>query len=165
LHVNSPTTDSLYIYIAASEPTSGRLRYKGRNGNWQNVDFTITDPAIVFTHRVHWLQYELQGINPSGGQASSNDQEQRVAENVFHVIADKEVSVYALNQGSTTSDAFFANANQIIIEFHHNIEGISKLDKIQNVIKRFLNLGYKIQVKEGDLINNDMFTILITKFG
>ncbi|MEN9828120.1 MAG: hypothetical protein RJA11_736, partial [Bacteroidota bacterium] len=33
LHVNSPTTDSLYIYIAASEPTSGRLRYKGRNGN------------------------------------------------------------------------------------------------------------------------------------
>jgi hypothetical protein len=106
LHVNSPTTDSLYIYIAASEPTSGRLRYKGRNGNWQNVDFTITDPAIVFTHRVHWLQYELQGINPSGGQASSNDQEQRVAENVFHVTADKEVSVYALNQGSTTSDAF-----------------------------------------------------------
>ena len=66
---------------------------------------------------------------------------------------------------ATTSDAFFANANQIIVEFHHNIEGISKLDKIQNVIKRFLNLGYKIQVKEGDSINNDMFTILITKFG
>jgi hypothetical protein len=106
LHVNSPTTDSLYVYIAASEPTSGRLRYKGRNGNWQNVDFVITDPAIVFTHRVHWLQYELQGINPSGGQASSNDQEQRVAENVFHVTSDKEVSIYALNQGSTTSDAF-----------------------------------------------------------
>jgi len=106
LHVNSPSTDSLYIYIAASEPTSGRLRYKGRNGNWQNVDFTISDPAIVFTHRVHWLQYELQGINPSGGQAASNDQEQRVAENVFHVSSDKEVSVYALNQGSTTSDAF-----------------------------------------------------------
>ena len=66
---------------------------------------------------------------------------------------------------ATTSDVFFANANQIIVEFHHNIEGISKLDKIQNVIKRFLNLGYKIQVKEGDSINNDMFTILITKFG
>jgi len=106
LHVNSPSTDSLYIYIAASEPTSGRLRYKGRNGTWQNIDFIISDPAIVFTHRVHWLQYELQGINPSGGQAASNDQEQRVAENVFHVSSDKEVSVYALNQGSTTSDAF-----------------------------------------------------------
>ena len=106
LHVNSPSTDSLYIYIAASEPTSGRLRYKGRNGNWQNIDFAITDPAIVFTHRVHWSQYELQGIYPSGGQSSINDQEQRVAENVFHVTADKEVSVYALNQASTTSDAF-----------------------------------------------------------
>ena len=64
-----------------------------------------------------------------------------------------------------TSDAFFSNTTQIIVEFHHNIEGISKLDKIQNVIKRFLNLGYKIQVKEGDSIDNDMFTILITKFG
>ena len=106
LHVNSPSTDSLYIYIAASEPTSGRLRYKGRNGNWQNIDFAITDPAIVFTHRVHWSQYELQGIYPSGGQSSINDQEQRVAENVFHVTTDKEVSVYALNQASTTSDAF-----------------------------------------------------------
>ena len=64
-----------------------------------------------------------------------------------------------------TSDAFFTNTTQIIVEFHHNIEGISKLNKIQNIIKRFLNLGYKIQVKEGDSINNDMFTILITKFG
>lgn len=106
LHVNSPSTDSLYIYVAASEPTSGRLQYKGRNGNWQNIDFTITDPAIVFKHRVHWLPYELQGIYPSGGQSSINDQEQRVAENVFHVTVDKEVSVYALNQASTTSDAF-----------------------------------------------------------
>jgi FkbM family methyltransferase len=64
-----------------------------------------------------------------------------------------------------TSDAFFINTTQIIVEFHHNIEGISKLNKIQNIIKRFLNLGYKIQVKEGDSIDNDMFTILITKFG
>ena len=64
-----------------------------------------------------------------------------------------------------TSDAFFSNTNQIIVEFHHNIEGTSKLDKIQYIIKRFLNLGYKIQVKEGDSIDNDMFTILLTKFG
>ena len=48
----------------------------------------------------------MQGIYPSGGQSSINDQEQRVAENVFHVTTDKEVSVYALNQASTTSDAF-----------------------------------------------------------
>jgi len=64
-----------------------------------------------------------------------------------------------------TSDTFFSNTNQIIVEFHHNIEGTSKLDKIQYIIKRFLNLGYKIQVKEGDSIDNDMFTILLTKFG
>lgn len=106
LHVNSPSTDSLYVFIAASEPTSGRLRYKGRDGIWENVDFTISDPTIVFKHRVHWLPYELQGVYSSGGQSAFNDQEQRVAENAFHVTADKEVSVYALNQASTTSDAF-----------------------------------------------------------
>jgi hypothetical protein len=53
----------------------------------------------------------------------------------------------------------------MIIEFHHNSSGIEKLDKINTIIKRFLNLGYKIQVKEGDSIDNYMFTVLITKFG
>jgi len=64
-----------------------------------------------------------------------------------------------------TSDAFFANATQIIIEFHHNFDGTAKLEEINQIIKRFLNLGYNVQVKEGDTIDNDMFTILITKFG
>jgi FkbM family methyltransferase len=64
-----------------------------------------------------------------------------------------------------TSDAFFANTTQIILEFHHNTNGTEKLEKINQIIKRFLNLGYNIQMKEGDSIDNDMFTILITKFG
>lgn len=64
-----------------------------------------------------------------------------------------------------TSNDFFINISQMIIEFHHNSSGIEKLDKINTIIKRFLNLGYKIQVKEGDSIDNYMFTVLITKFG
>lgn len=64
-----------------------------------------------------------------------------------------------------TSDAFFSNVNQMIIEFHHNFDGTNKLEKINKIITRFLNLGYNIQMKKGDSINNDMFTILLTRFG
>lgn len=103
---NSPLTDSLYIYISASEPTSGVLRYRGRNGNWQSVNFDIPDPTQVFKHRVYWLPYELQGDFISAGQNAIGNQVESVVKNVFHVTSDKEVSVYALNQASTTSDAF-----------------------------------------------------------
>lgn len=64
-----------------------------------------------------------------------------------------------------TSDAFFENVTQMIIEFHNNFYGTTQLEKINQIIKRFLNLGFNIQLKKGDSINNDMFTLLITKFG
>jgi FkbM family methyltransferase len=109
----------------------------------------------------------IRGIFKGVTQVQGINLEEYVIENMLPLPTllkiDIEGSEY--NFFENTSDAFFANANQIIVEFHHNIEGISKLDKIQHVIKRFLNLGYRIQVKEGDSINNDMFTILITKFG
>ena len=119
LHVNSPSTDSLYVYIASAEPTNGTLRYKGRNGNWQTIPFSITNPAQVFSHRVHWLLYELQGENASGGQSTANNQVEIPSENVFHVTSEKEVTVYALNQGSTTSDAFLVLPTDALGKDHY----------------------------------------------
>jgi len=100
---------------------------------------------------------EVQGINL----------EEYVIENMLPLPTILKVDI----EGSEydfiehTSDAFFANVTQMIIEFHHNFDGTTKLEEINKIIKRFLNLGYNIQMKEGDLIDNDMFTILITKFG
>jgi len=100
---------------------------------------------------------EVQGINL----------EEYVIENMLPLPTILKVDI----EGSEydfiehTSDAFFANVTQMIIEFHHNFDGIEKLDKINQIVKRFLNLGYNVQMKEGDSIDNDMFTILITKFG
>ncbi|MGA1277953.1 MAG: IgGFc-binding protein [Candidatus Kapaibacteriota bacterium] len=119
LHVNNPETDSLYIYISASEPASGTLRYKGRNGIWQSIAFSIPDPANVFTHRVFWLPYELQGENPSQFQTFANNQAETPVENVFHLTSDKEVTVYALNQGSTTSDAFLVLPTDALGKDHY----------------------------------------------
>ncbi|MFN5247530.1 MAG: IgGFc-binding protein [Ignavibacteria bacterium] len=119
LHVNNPSTDSLFVYIAAEEPTNGTLRYKGRNGTWQTIQFSISNPAQVFSHKVHWLPYELQGENASGGQSASNNQVEKPVENVFHVTSDKEVTVYALNQGSTTSDAFLVLPTDALGKDHY----------------------------------------------
>ncbi|MFN4768236.1 MAG: IgGFc-binding protein [Ignavibacteria bacterium] len=119
LHVNNPSTDSLFVYIAAAEPTNGTLRYKGRNGTWQSIQFSISNPAQVFSHKVHWLPYELQGENASGGQSASNNQVEKPVENVFHVTSDKEVTVYALNQGSTTSDAFLVLPTDALGKDHY----------------------------------------------
>jgi len=100
---------------------------------------------------------EVQGINL----------EEYVIENMLPLPTILKVDI----EGSEydfiehTSDAFFANVTQMIIEFHHNFDGTTKLEEINKIIKRFLNLGYNIQMKEGDSIDNDMFTILITKFG
>ena len=100
---------------------------------------------------------EVQGINL----------EEYVIENMLPLPTvlkvDIEGSEYEFFEN--TSDAFFENTTQMILEFHNNSSGIAKLDEINKIIKRFLNLGYSVQMKEGDSIDNDMFTILITKFG
>ena len=119
LHVNNPETDSLYIYVAASEPTNGTLRYKGRNGIWRTIVINIPDPAKVFTYRVYWYDIELQGDTESNGQNSSGNQAEAVAENVFNVSTDKDVTVYALNQASTTSDAFLVLPTDALGKDHY----------------------------------------------
>ena len=56
------------------------------------------------------------------------------------------------------SDEFLLNVNQFILEYHENFNG-----EIWNVIKRFLDLGFKVKVKPGDDLNYKMGTIVFTK--
>ena len=56
------------------------------------------------------------------------------------------------------SDEFILSINQFILEYHENFNG-----EIWNVIKRFLDLGFKVKVKPGDDLNYKMGTIIFTK--
>jgi len=56
------------------------------------------------------------------------------------------------------SDEFLSNVNQFILEYHENFNG-----EVWNVIKRFLNLNFKVKVKPGDDLNYKMGTIVFTK--
>jgi hypothetical protein len=100
--------DSLYIYITSEVPTSGSIRYRNRLGAETSVPFSIPDPNQIFTFRIHYQNFELQGYFTGERFDSTQAQSERVARQFFHVRADDEVTVYGLNQALYTSDAFLA---------------------------------------------------------
>jgi len=69
---------------------------------------------------------------------------------------DIEGAEYASIKNS--SDKFILSINQFIVEYHENYNG-----EVWNIIKRFLDLGFKIKVKQGDDLNYKMGTIVFTK--
>lgn len=97
--------DTLYIYIAASKATTGVISYTSRGGAATQTPFSITDSTQIYTFKVPWNNYELIGFMQSN-TINQNNQVQVNARQTFHVTSDEEVSVYALSQAVTTSDAF-----------------------------------------------------------
>jgi len=72
------------------------------------------------------------------------------------VKMDIESAEYASLKNS--SDEFLSSINQFILEYHENFNG-----EIWNVIKRFLDLDFKVKVKPGDDLNYKMGTVVFTK--
>lgn len=106
--------DSLYIFIAAvSAPTQGTINYRDINGNSQTHSFTITDASQVYTFKVSWNRYELVGINNSGDFNPSH-QSGQIAPQSFRVQTDQDVTVYALNRATTTSDAMLVLPTDVL---------------------------------------------------
>lgn len=97
--------DSLYIFVAASEPTTGVITYRNRFGKEFTENFAINDPANIYTFRVSYYDFELLGLNESGEPAIYAENAKAVKHS-FHVETSADVTVYALNQAFTTSDAF-----------------------------------------------------------
>jgi hypothetical protein len=99
--------DSLYIMIAATEPTQGTLWQRDINGNEISTPFTITDVSQVLTFGIDWRNYELRGYNRDGTLSfgAADNQNGKVAPQSFHVHTEKDVTVYALSQAVKTSDA------------------------------------------------------------
>ncbi len=101
-------TDSLYIFLVASEATSGTIEYKNISGAISTHNFTITNPKEIYRFSVPYLNYELRGYNKSGeilDETSYQHQCERIAKQTFHIVCDKEINVYAHQQAITTSES------------------------------------------------------------
>lgn len=95
------------IEIAAERPTSGEIRMRDSAGRVTVIPFTITRPQGTFSYQTFYGPYELYGFNRGRGfYAYDASQCNRVALQSVQVVADDDVSVYALNQAPFTSDAF-----------------------------------------------------------
>lgn len=112
-HNNSSSSDTignrLFVFVAATEATKGKIDYRNKLGVWKSVAFSISNPSDVYVLSLPTHQIELDGFNSSGVILSTQDKANQcevIAPQVFHVTTDLEVSVYALNQAITTSEAF-----------------------------------------------------------
>ncbi len=106
--------DSLYIYIAADEPTRGQIEYFNRDGDRFVEDFVIDDPDEVYQFQIVFEDFELEGYNRSGFLNNARSQNEIVAAQHFHITSEDEVTVYGLNMARTTSDAFLALPQDVL---------------------------------------------------
>ncbi len=98
-------SDSIYIFISASEPTTGTIEYYDINGNPYSTNFSITDPRELYVFKLPFNDFELLGFNDMGQPWKQNMSEIPVKLS-FHITTDKYVNVYAHSQGNKSSDAF-----------------------------------------------------------
>lgn len=106
--------DSIYIYIASSVPTRGKIEYTDQNNITYTSNFTITDPEEIYTFKLCYYDYELLGFNDNINTIFVRNQCEKVAKQSFHITSEDEVSVYALNQAQMTSDAFLVMPTDVL---------------------------------------------------
>ena len=114
LHINSPQSDSLFVYIVAEVPTGGKITYRDKSGVVRQQTFQITDPTQAYIFRIHYRTYELEGYQQGRGIFETSSQVEDPANQYFHVVTDGNVGVYALSQAQTTSDAFLVFPTQVL---------------------------------------------------
>ncbi|MFM2133888.1 MAG: hypothetical protein RL156_1169, partial [Bacteroidota bacterium] len=99
--------DSLYVFVAAEKPTNVTIEYRDSAGTLYSKRFRITDPKQVLSFGEKFYPFELMGFNRCGDRLDlTAGQNLRVAKQYFHVQSDEDVTVYAMSQALTTSDAF-----------------------------------------------------------
>ncbi len=113
--------DSLSIFIAATAPTRVTISYPNlRAPGYRDTVINITNTSIVYSFSVPWEGYELEGFNHSGQLIDgAQNQNETPARQTFHVVSEKDISVYALNQARTTSDAFLVLPTPVLGVDHY----------------------------------------------
>lgn len=104
-------SDSIYIFIAADNPTSGKIDYYDVLGNQYSVNFTINDPNEIYIFKLPFNDYELLGFNDMATEWRQNMDEIPVKLS-FHVTSNDYINVYAHSQGNKSSDAFLVLPTQ-----------------------------------------------------
>ncbi len=95
----------LYIYIGAEAPTTGTITITNITGAATTIQFTITNPAVLFEYRTYFDGIELRGFNRGGQIQPAGSQAESPAPQSIHIESASDVTVYAMNQANTTSDA------------------------------------------------------------
>jgi hypothetical protein len=114
-HMNptTSTTDSLFIFIAAEQPTTGLIEYYDRVGKYYKKPFSITQPNSLYTFKLQFFNYELWGYKTEYNYGSRN-QSEMVSNLAFHITSVDEISVYGHSQARLTSDAFLVMPTDVI---------------------------------------------------
>lgn len=99
-------SDSLHIFIVSEKPTTGSITYTDINNVKKTEPFNITNPSQIYQFSVVFNDYELKGINTTAELNFLGNQNERIAPQSFNITSEEEISVYAINQALTTSDAF-----------------------------------------------------------
>jgi hypothetical protein len=106
---SSPTsnyTDTLYIFIVATDTCSGTIFYKDRYSKSFNKNFIITDPKQIYSFALPYYNFELRGYNSSGViNPGQNNQCEQIAPQSFHIVSTRDVTIYAHEQAVTTSES------------------------------------------------------------
>jgi len=105
--------DSLYILITSLYPTRGTIDYYDGFGTKYTKNFQINDPRTMFSFQLPYLPYELESYNNSGVDWGRYEDE-LVVKRSFHIVADTDITVYALSQANTTSDAFLVLPTDVL---------------------------------------------------
>ncbi|MFW5662829.1 MAG: IgGFc-binding protein, partial [Bacteroidota bacterium] len=96
--------DSLYIFIAADEPTNGSIYYYDSDTTEHVRQFSISDPKDMYVFSNKYQKFSLNGYLEHNIDIPI-DQNEIPAPQHFRIVTDKDVAVYAQNQAETTSDA------------------------------------------------------------
>ncbi len=99
-------TDSIFIFITSTVPTSGVIQYRNMNGTPFTQNFVINDPRQIFTFKLRDDSYELVGFLVPDDPSWSQHQTEKIAPQSFHITSNDDITVYAHNQAQYTSDAF-----------------------------------------------------------
>jgi len=134
-------SDSLHIFIVAEKPTTGTIIYKNRFGDSTTQNFTITDPSRIYQFSVSYIGFELEGINNSRNVVRTNGQYEQIAQQSFHITSQEEVTVYALNQAITTSDAFLVLPVDILDNEHYIMSYNSDAELEGNFLRDSLGIN------------------------
>lgn len=121
----------LYIYVGSETPTTGTITIRNITGTSTTIPFSITNPAVLFEYRTYYDGIELRGFNRGGSLMPQNSQAESPAPQSIHIQSASDVTVYAMNQARTTSDALLVlptdalTGDYVVMSYNSDIRSFS----------------------------------------